>query len=35
MINRQVPLGLVHGTGAINAVFGGAIVLELDEGGAR
>lgn len=35
MINRQVPLGLVHGTGAINACFGGAMVLELDEGGAR
>jgi acetyl-CoA C-acetyltransferase len=35
MINRQVPLALVHGTGAINAVFGGAMVLELDEGGAR
>jgi acetyl-CoA C-acetyltransferase len=33
MINRQVPLGLVHGTGAINAVFGGAMVLELGEGG--
>jgi len=35
MISRQVPLGLVHGTGAINACFGGAMVLELDEGGAR
>jgi acetyl-CoA C-acetyltransferase len=35
MINRQVPLGLVHGTGAINACFGGAMVLELDDGGAR
>lgn len=34
MINRQVPLALVHGTGAINACFGGAVVLELDEGGA-
>jgi len=34
MIARQVPLGLVHGTGAINACFGGAMVLELDEGGA-
>ena len=34
MIARQVPLSLVHGTGAINAVFGGAMVLELD-GGAR
>jgi len=32
MIARQVPLGLVHGTGAINACFGGAMVLELDEG---
>lgn len=35
MINRQIALGLVHGTGAINAVFGGAMVLELDEGGKR
>jgi acetyl-CoA acetyltransferase len=35
MINRQVPLGLVHGTGAINACFGGAMVLELDAGGTR
>jgi hypothetical protein len=35
MINRRIPLGLVHGTGAINACFGGAMVLELDEGGAR
>lgn len=34
MINRQVPLAVVHGTGAINACFGGAIVLELDERGA-
>lgn len=34
MINREVPLGMVHGTGAINAVFGGAMVLELGEGGA-
>jgi len=34
MINRQVPLALVHGTGAMNACFGGAIVLELDERGA-
>lgn len=33
MINREVPLALVHGTGAINACFGGAVVLELDEGG--
>jgi acetyl-CoA acetyltransferase len=35
MITRQIPLGLVHGTGAINAVFGGAMVLELDDGGAQ
>jgi acetyl-CoA acetyltransferase len=35
MINRQLPLGLIHGTGAINAVFGGAMVLELGDGGAR
>lgn len=35
MINRQAPLGLIHGTGGINAVFGGAVVLELDEGGSR
>jgi acetyl-CoA C-acetyltransferase len=35
MINRQIDLGLIHGTGAINAVYGGAIVLELGEGGAR
>ncbi len=35
MINRQIDLGLIHGTGAINAVFGGAIVLELGEGGSR
>ncbi len=35
MINRQIPLGLVHGTGAINAAFGGAIVLELDDGDVR
>jgi acetyl-CoA C-acetyltransferase len=34
MINRKVPLGMVHGTGAINAVFGGAMILELGEGGA-
>jgi acetyl-CoA C-acetyltransferase len=34
MINRKLPLGLVHGTGAINAVFGGAMVVELD-GGAQ
>src|SRR5512143_2528038 len=35
MINRKLPLGLVHGTGAINAVYGGAIVVELQDGGAR
>jgi len=35
MINRQVPLGLIHGTGAINAVYGGAMVLELGKGGVR
>jgi acetyl-CoA acetyltransferase len=35
MINRQIALGLVHGTGAINAVYGGAIVVELGEGGSR
>ena len=29
MVNRQIPLGLVHGTGAINACFGGAIIFEL------
>ena len=34
MINRKLPLGLVHGTGAINAVYGGAMVVELD-GGAQ
>jgi acetyl-CoA acetyltransferase len=33
MINRKVSLGMIHGTGAINAVFGGAMVLELDQGG--
>lgn len=33
MINRKVPLALVHGTGAINACYGGALVLELDERG--
>ncbi len=33
MIARQVPLALVHGTGAINACYGGALVLELDERG--
>lgn len=32
MVRRQMPLGLIHGTGAINAVYGGAIVVELDEG---
>ena len=35
MINRGMPLGLVHGTGAINAAFGVAMVLELDERSAR
>jgi acetyl-CoA acetyltransferase len=35
MINRQIPLGMVHGTGAINACFGGAMIVELGEGGAR
>lgn len=34
MINRKVPLGMIHGTGAINAVFGGAMILELGKGGA-
>lgn len=34
MTARQLPLGLVHGTGAINAVFGGAMVMELDGGAA-
>lgn len=33
MINRQIPLGLVHATGGINAVYGGVLILELDEGG--
>ena len=33
-LNRQMELGMVHGTGAINAVFGGAIILEHGEGGA-
>lgn len=28
MIARELPLGLVHGTGAINAAYGGAMVLE-------
>jgi len=31
MINRQIPLGLIHGTGAINACYGGAVVLELGQ----
>jgi acetyl-CoA C-acetyltransferase len=35
MLKRQVPLALVHGTGAINAVYGGAIVVELEDGGVR
>ncbi|HEU4382103.1 MAG TPA: thiolase family protein [Anaeromyxobacteraceae bacterium] len=35
MLRRQMPLALVHGTGAINAVFGGAIVVELEDGGVR
>jgi acetyl-CoA C-acetyltransferase len=35
MLRREMPLALVHGTGAINAVFGGAIVVELEDGGAR
>jgi len=35
MLRRKIPLALVHGTGAINAVFGGAIVVELEDGGAR
>lgn len=33
MLRRQMPLALIHGTGAINAIFGGAIVVELDKGG--
>lgn len=28
---RQIPLAVVHGTGAINAAYGGAVVLELGE----
>ncbi len=32
MLRRQIPLALIHGTGAINAVYGGAIVVE--HGGA-
>lgn len=35
MINREMPLSLVHGTGAINAAFGVALVLELDERSAN
>lgn len=35
MLRRQIPLALIHGTGAINAVFGGAIVVELDAGGVK
>ena len=35
MIARQIALGVVHGTGAINAVFGGAMVVELDKGGVK
>jgi len=35
MLRRQMPLALIHGTGAINAIFGGAIVVELDKGGVR
>ncbi len=35
MLRRQIPLALVHGTGAINAVYGGAIVVELEDGGVR
>jgi acetyl-CoA C-acetyltransferase len=35
MLRRQVPLALIHGTGAINAVYGGAIVIELEDGGVR
>jgi len=31
MRRRQIPLALVHGTGAINAAYGGAVVLELGE----
>ncbi|PIY95905.1 MAG: hypothetical protein COY66_05610 [Candidatus Kerfeldbacteria bacterium CG_4_10_14_0_8_um_filter_42_10] len=31
MRRRQVPLSLVHGTGAINAAYGGAMILELGE----
>ena len=35
MINRQLELGMIHGTGAINAVFGGAMICELGKGGAK
>lgn len=35
MLRRQIPLALIHGTGAINAVYGGAIVIELEDGGVR
>ena len=35
MIARQIELGLVHGTGAINACFGGAMIMELDKGGVK
>ncbi|MCA9519578.1 MAG: hypothetical protein KC609_01335, partial [Myxococcales bacterium] len=35
MVRREMALGLIHGTGAINACYGGAIVIELDEGGVR
>jgi len=35
MLRRQMPLALIHGTGAINAIFGGAIVVELDKGGVQ
>ena len=35
MVRRQIPLALIHGTGAINAVFGGALVVELEDGGVR
>ncbi len=35
MLRRQVPLALIHGTGAINAVYGGAIVVELEDGGVK
>src|SRR5512140_13132 len=32
MLRRQMPLALIHRTGAVNAVYGGAIVVE--HGGA-